>query len=65
MARYLNNGGSHNFEKNNGNFNSSNVVEISPSHFNNKERNRWFDFLSRYTNNFIQEDEKNESFRKR
>ena len=41
------------------------VVELSPKHFKNKERNRWFDFFQMYTTNYIQEgDEDTERFRK-
>ncbi|CDW78668.1 UNKNOWN [Stylonychia lemnae] len=34
------------------------LVELSPSHFQDKDRNRWFDLFSLYTQNFMNEEEK-------
>ena len=41
------------------------VVELSPHHFSNKERYNWFEILQLYTQNFLNEEEKNEKLRKR
>ena len=60
MAKYIN---GRSDRRSNGN-NNQRVVQISPHHSQNKERNRWFDFLQMYTTNYIQEgDEETERFR--
>lgn len=49
----------------NGQHNNEGIVNLSPEHFNNKERYHWFDLLTLYTKNFLNDEEKNEKIRQR
>ena len=48
-------------QSNNGTMNPKDIVELSPQHFKSKETCIWFSLLERYAENFMKEQEDNES----
>eukprot|EP00347_Sterkiella_histriomuscorum_P014282 403361476 len=65
MQQYLNQNRNFASQNLNGNQASGVIPELSSKDFQDKDRHRWFDLFSLYTQNFMQENEKNEKYRKR